>query len=533
MRFGAVPLADAAGAILAHAVRGAESVVRKGSLIGPAEIAAFAAAGVSEVVVARLEPGDVDENTAAERLAIALAGPHTVREAPFTGRVNLFAEAAGVLMVDADAIDAANAVDEAVTVATLERFRPVVAGEMIATAKIIPFSVPEAVLARAVAAAAGAVRIAPYRLGRIAVVSTLLPTLKPSVVDKTLKVLADRLQPTGARIVSDARVDHTVAALAPALDAALGGAADLVVVFGASAVTDRRDVVPAAIEAVGGRIDHLGMPVDPGNLLLLGRAAGKPVVGAPGCARSPKENGFDRVLTRLIADVPVGRADIQGMGVGGLLMEIVSRPQPRAPVAPSAPVGAIILAAGRSTRMGERFKLIEPVGGVPMVRRAAEAALASGARPVLVVTGHRAADVAQVLHGLDVSLVHNPAFADGLSTSLKAGFAALPEDRAAALVLLADMPRVTGALLDRLIGVFGAEGAGALAVAPVAGGRRGNPVLIARPLMAALGALTGDVGARALLDAAGEQVVEVPVADDAVLVDVDTPEALAAARAGG
>ncbi len=123
------------------------------------------------------------------------------------------------------------------------------------------------------------------------------------------------------------------------------------------------------------------MPVDPGktSCCSVGPRASRSWARRVARARA-KENGFDRVLTRLIADVPVGRADIQGMGVGGLLMEIVSRPQPRAPVAPRPPVGAIILAAGRSTRMGDRFKLIEPVGGVPMVRRAAEAALASGAR---------------------------------------------------------------------------------------------------------------------------------------------------------
>ncbi len=123
---------------------------------------------------------------------------------------------------------------------------------------------------------------------------------------------------------------HETAPLAEALRRALAAAPDIVIVFGASAISDRRDVIPAAVEAAGGRIEHLGMPVDPGNLLLIAELGNLPVLGAPGCARSPKENGFDWVLQRLLAGLPVGRAEVVTMGVGGLLMEIKSRPQPRA-----------------------------------------------------------------------------------------------------------------------------------------------------------------------------------------------------------
>ncbi len=170
--------------------------------------------------------------------------------------------------------------------------------------------------------------MAPYRPLRVGVISTLLPGLKPSVVNKTLGVLEARLAPARARLVEDRRCAHETDALVETLRA-VEGRCDVVIVFGASAITDRRDVIPAALEAAGGRIEHFGMPVDPGNLLLLGDLNGKPVIGAPGCARSPKENGFDWVLGRVLAGVPIRRADIQAMGVGGLLMEIDSRPQPR------------------------------------------------------------------------------------------------------------------------------------------------------------------------------------------------------------
>jgi molybdenum cofactor cytidylyltransferase len=150
------------------------------------------------------------------------------------------------------------------------------------------------------------------------------------VIDKTIAVLAKRLEPAGAMITQDRRARHDAAALAQELAHLAAGDTHLIIVFGATAIADRRDVIPCAIEAAGGQVEHFGMPVDPGNLLLIGSVAGKPVIGAPGCARSPKDNGFDWVLQRVLADVPVTRADIAALGVGGLLMEIHSRPHPRA-----------------------------------------------------------------------------------------------------------------------------------------------------------------------------------------------------------
>ncbi|WP_349371915.1 molybdopterin-binding protein [Salinarimonas sp.] len=330
MIFATLPVREAIGALSVHSVKAPGIVLKKGAPIGEAEAAALAEAGIAEIVAVRLEPGDVGEDAAAARLATAAAGEGLRAEAPFTGRVNLFATRPGVLLADAAAVDRVNAVDEAITVATLASFKPVVEGEMVATVKIIPYAVPEDRLARAVVAAGeGTLSVAPYLRTRVGVVSTLLPALKPTVVDKTLRVLETRLGPAGARIVGETRTPHAAPDLAEALRALAASEAELIVVFGASAIADRRDVIPAAIEAAGGRVDHFGMPVDPGNLLLVGEIAGRPVVGAPGCARSPKENGFDWVLHRLLAGLPVTRADIMGMGVGGLLMEIVSRPQPR------------------------------------------------------------------------------------------------------------------------------------------------------------------------------------------------------------
>jgi molybdenum cofactor cytidylyltransferase len=333
VKFGPLAVDEAVGAIAAHTVRAGDAVLKKGSALTAETAGRLKAAGVESIVAVRLEPGDIGEDEAALRLAQAVAGDAVTVERPFTGRSNLYARNAGVLVVDKGGIDRINAVDESITVATLPAFKPVVEGEMIGTVKIIPYAVRGSILEAALDCARGlpgaALRVAPYRAARVAVISTMLPGLKPSVIDKTLRVLRERIAPSGAQVVHEARVPHEASALEAELLRAGEKRPDLTIVFGASAIADRRDVIPAAVEGAGGRIEHFGMPVDPGNLLLVGALGDKPVLGAPGCARSPKENGFDWVLHRLLASLPVTRADIMGLGVGGLLMEIVSRPQPR------------------------------------------------------------------------------------------------------------------------------------------------------------------------------------------------------------
>jgi molybdenum cofactor cytidylyltransferase len=337
VEFGSVSLDRALGAIAVHSVRLASGLIRKGTVLGNAEIERIRVEGHHSVVVARLEPGDVQEDVAAERLARAVAGEGVRVERPFTGRSNLYSEVAGVLVVRRALIDGMNAVDESITVATLPEWRAVVPGEMIGTVKIIPFAVAGDLLDGALKEAeradaqplGAAVSVAAFQPMRVGVVSTLLPGLKPSVVKKTVNVLAERLSIAGATMTADVQTPHETDALADAIAAMARGPAEMIVVFGASAITDRRDVIPAAIEQAGGRVEHFGMPVDPGNLLLLGHVGEKWILGAPGCARSPKENGFDWILQRLLAGLPVTGRDIAALGVGGLLMEIVQRGQLR------------------------------------------------------------------------------------------------------------------------------------------------------------------------------------------------------------
>ena len=549
MKFGRMAVAASEGAILAHAVRGSGVTLKKGEVLSGATIAALERAGIDAVVAARLEPSDVAENVAAHRLAQRLAGPHVTVEPAFTGRCNLLASAAGLVRVDVPTIDAVNAGDESVTAATLPPYQPVVAGDMVATVKIIPFAVPAAILDRALAAAGtGAVGVAPFLPLRVGVASTLLPGLKPATVTKTLRVLDGRLAVAGATIIRETRARHDVHALATAIVAL--GDIDLVIVFGASAITDRRDVVPLAIEAAGGRVDHLGMPVDPGNLLLLGRLPRQdgdpiPVIGAPGCARSPKENGFDWVLRRVLAGLPVTPGDLRAMGVGGLLNEIAIRPQLRRMPdedpqayhtgAGTGCVAAIVLAAGRGSRFGagpSDSKVLAMLGGKPLIAHVLACVAGSRVTRCVVVTGHAGDAVATALAPFPVTRVHDPDHASGLAHSLRTGIATLPAMVGGAIVLLADMPLVRSATLDALVAAFAAAPPGTEAVVPTHEGVRGNPVLLGAALFGAVATLRGDEGARRLLGGPGRRVVACAVDDPGIVTDVDTRAGLRALAAG-
>lgn len=536
MIFGETDVAAAEGAILVHSVRTGAATFKKGRVLSAADIAALSAAGISRIVAARLEADDVPEDRAASELAVALAGPGLRAGEPFTGRANLFAEADGVLVFDPARLDAVNLVDEALTVATLAPFETVSARQMVGTVKVIPFAAPRTSLDRALALSREAgplVTLHPFKPHRAALVATRLPGTKESVLDKTHEVLAARLAGMGSTLGREIRCAHDEAAVAGAVSEALSDGFSPVLVFGASAITDRRDVVPAGIARAGGEILHFGMPVDPGNLMLLARHGETPVLGLPGCARSPKLNGFDFVLARLLAGLEVSRADIMRMGAGGLLKEISTRPQPRdgsRPAKPFAPrIAAVVLAAGRSGRMGTANKLTLEVGGKPMVVRVVEAALAASAEPVIVVTGHEDNEVRAALAGKPVTFVHNPDYAEGLSTSLRAGVAALPAGIDAAFVCLGDMPDISPVHLGRLAAAFDPEEGRTICV-PNFGGKRGNPVLWGAQYFAEMDALRGDVGAKHLIGEHEDAVCEVPMPDDATLEDIDTPEDFARRR---
>ncbi|WP_038014107.1 NTP transferase domain-containing protein [Thalassobaculum salexigens] len=543
MIFGDTPLDQAEGAVLAHSHRLEKRSLKKGRVLDSDDVALLRDAGFTSVIAALLEDGDVAEDAAADRLAAALAGDGTTVSAAFTGRANLYAQTAGVVLYDPVRLDAFNLVDEAITLALVPPYQGVEEGQMIGTLKIISFAVSgdRVLLTEEIGRRdQPMVRLQPYQSTPVGLVQSRLSGTKESVLDSTMEVTRARLHGMASEISHEVRCDHTTDALAQAIDETLHHGARLVLVSGASAVVDRRDVVPAAIEQAGGIVEHFGMPVDPGNLMLIGRIGDIPVVGLPGCARSPKLNGFDWVLQRLIAGVPVGRAEIGRMGVGGLLKDIPTRPMPRSrrrasngdgdTASARAPkIAAILLAAGQSRRMGSENKLLAELDGKPMVRHVAEALAASKAASMTVVLGHEADTVRASLADLKPSYAYNPDYAEGLSTSMKTGIAAVGEDVDGAIICLGDMPMVSTAVIDRMIAAFDPVEGRAIVV-PTRRGKRGNPVLFAKRFFEEMGRVSGDVGARHLIGNHEDLAVEIEVDDESVLTDIDTPEALAKAR---
>jgi molybdenum cofactor cytidylyltransferase len=538
MKFGAFPVIAAEGLLLAHAVKFPDRKLPKGHCVSSADIEALRGAGVVSVIAARIEDGDLCEDAAARQLAAAIKPDHLRFSEAATGRVNIYAEADGLFVADRCVVDRVNRIDPAITLACLSDHARVRAGDMVATFKIIPLAVPAQRVTAAceVLRAAVAFEVKPFRKHTVSLIATKLPSLKSSVMDKTARILQRRLLASGNQMENEVRVEHSREAVAHAIDAAMSAAAPspkLLTVFGASAVIDADDVIPSAIRLAGGDVVSVGMPVDPGNLLVLGRVGETYIIGAPGCARSPKENGFDWVLDRILAGETPDAHDLTGMGVGGLLMEIETRPRPRdsgedqdRPVT----VAAVVLAAGRSSRMGEGgfHKLLAEFDGTPLVRRSAETALAADTASVAVVTGHRREEIETSLLGLDVATVDNPDYASGMASSLISGFtAAQVREADGVLVMLADMPGVTSADLNALISAF-RTASGRAIVRAGSRGRHGNPVILPRSLGDAVLRLEGDVGARHLIETSGLAVIDVDIGDAAHL-DVDTPEAVVAA----
>ena len=500
--------------MLAHGLVVGGRRLAKGHLIGAADIAAMAAAGLAEVTVARLDPEDVGEDAAAARLAAAVAGPGLVALPPVHGRVNLAAAGDGLLLVPPGLVAAVNGGDEALTLATLPAWARVSAGSIVATIKTIRYGVAGHALAAAVAAATAPLALARFRPARVALIATRLPGTSDKALARLEQVTRTRVAALGSELMVQPACPHDADTLASAL---CGIAADLVLVAGASATVDRGDVIPAAIRRAGGTVERLGMPVDPGNLLVLGALAGTPVIGLPGCAKSPKRNGLDLVLERLLAGLDVCAADIAAMGEGGLLPE-AERPQPRAATAAPARVGAVLLAAGRSSRFGGAHKLLARWRGLPLVAHVADAITAAGLPPPIIVLGHEADAVRAALAGRAARFVTAPDWDDGMGRSLAAGIAAVPADWDAALICLADMPAVEPALIAALVGAPGEV------VVPVWDGARGHPVRWPRAAFPLLMALAGDTGGKAVM--ADFPVAEVAAPSAACLLDVDTPAAL-------
>lgn len=344
VRFGSLALEDipldepqrVLGAVLGHNVYDAQGrrVLRKGTTIDRPTLEALRALGRSSVFAALLEPGDVAEDAAAERIARAVVGPGLRLAGPRTGRVNVHAELRGVVQVEVEQLAELNRC-AGVTLATLARHTPVREGRMVGTIKILPYALRPEVVEEAVRVGqAGPIlslsTLAPRRVG-------LIVTAGVGNVERVAagfsSALGERLEALGSRLervdTLTAHQEASVAALAAAIGQQLAAGLELVILAGETAIQDQADLAPRAVEEVGGVVECFGAPVDPGNLMMLGYVGSTPVLGAPGCARSPKRNIVDLLLPRLLLQERLGVGEIVSMGHGGLLEDVPERPLPR------------------------------------------------------------------------------------------------------------------------------------------------------------------------------------------------------------
>jgi molybdenum cofactor cytidylyltransferase len=328
MKFGSVATRDATGGILAHSLSVGGTKLRKGQFLGDPEIAVLLGAGIAEVTVARLEDGDLHEDAAAAHLAAHLvpdaAAVGLRLSAPFTGRVNLIADRAGIVRLDVAALHRFNDVHPMITIATVPDYQQVGPGSMVATIKIISYGVAQSDVARAAHMAPDALRLLSPVYGSAGLIVTDI-TGGPDNA-KGIAAISGRVDALGLAMADVRVVPHERDALSKALQQVAG---DLTLILTGSATSDAFDIAPEAVRHAGGQVDRFGMPVDPGNLLFLGSIGDRPVIGLPGCARSVALNGADWVLSRVACGVVPTNQDFSAMGVGGLLKEIPTRPQPR------------------------------------------------------------------------------------------------------------------------------------------------------------------------------------------------------------
>ena len=525
MWFGELSTQECEHCILAHSIRTDKRRISKGTVLDQATIDELLSAGYDELTVARLDDTDVGENVAARQLADVLSDNTIRAERAHTGRVNLYAEFDGLLTYDTAAVIAANSVSPDITLSVLAPDQWVLAGRMIASVKIIPYAVPLEDLDQVITSLniSACVVHRPHP-SNVVLIQSRLPSVKAATLDKTRSVTEQRVQSRSSELVAELRCEHTLAGVSDSLATAIEKSPDIILIVGASAISDYRDVLPASVRQCGGTVQRVGLPVDPGNLLMLGDLNGVPVLGLPGCARSPKHNGVDLLLDRIVVGLSIDDQWLNRLCIGGLLGEVHDRPQPRVTTGESKGVAALILAAGSSRRSGSTNKLLHHYCGKPMVCSVVESVTGSAVVDSLIVTGHQSERVVQAVESYGVNTCHCAGFMNGMAHSIATGLSQL-QSYDAVLVCLGDMPHISSSIIDLIISAS-SDSLTDKIIVPVHQGRRGNPVMIGRAFFDSLLQNEGDSGARNLIKMYPEQVVEVDVGSDAIFLDYDTEDAL-------
>lgn len=519
MKFEERKLEDCIGWRLAHSVKGRDHKLAKASLVTADVINQLTETGIDVLQVFTLDPGDLDEDEAAEKAARLIIGEGLTVQNAGRGRANVIADCDGVFN-PGSAIDQLNLLDDAFSAASRNPYSKVSKGDLVSTIKIVPYGIEKAILDQ----------FAPNALMKVSKFSAFTVSLLVGGVklqSKTHKTIETRLNTLGGRLSDIIHLRHAVDDYADAIKA---NPNDLILMLGVSAISDIRDVLPEAVRKAGGTVVKVGLPTDPGNLLMYARLGTQTIIGLPGCARSPALNGFDWVLERFAAGLPLDAQILSGFGTGGLLKEPADRSFPRrktqtefSTTVPS--VSAIILAAGRSSRSHGAHKLLSLVDDKSVIAHSADAITKAGISSAITITGEAHEEIESILARSGTKLVHNDKFSDGMGSSIAVGIKQIEQTCEFALIYLGDMPFVQPSSIEALISASLSASPSAILM-PTFNGKRGHPVLWGKQHFRALSQLALDVGGRDIIRDNAERVIEVPVNDPGILIDLDTPEML-------
>ena len=523
MRFGEYPIDKCLGHVLAHSLKLGDHRLNKGTIVSSEHVETLNKLGQRLLTVAIFEDGDLAEDQAAERIGSNFKSPNIHVTTPVAGRVNLIADCDGVLLIKDEDISSFNDVDETITIATLAPYARVQKGMLLATIKIIPYGVTKKNLDRALQCVSNnTIEVSAFEPALCDIILTESEGFKRSLLRKGEAVLTERLRPLKLSVQTTQTVSHNAESIAQAMAKCL---TDKIFVLGASATSDREDVIPTAIVQSGGKITRFGMPVDPGNLLLLAEHGSRKIIGMPGCVRAPALNGADWVLERLAANVEISSHDIAKMGVGGLLKEISQRPLPRAtPKIRSQGIVAIVLAAGASSRMGNDDKLFKHIDGQTLLRRSIAQVKSANINKCLVVVRKITQEHHDALEGLDFQFVEASDASLGMSASMRAGVLAAGPNAKAYLICLADMPDITNDHIDKIIKAHDPDIDRNIVRPKTSSGKYGHPVLFDGKYYEDITSIEGDTGAKSVVQNAKDQVYDIEM-DDAITIDLDTPRA--------
>ena len=532
MKFGEKPINECVGDLLVHSVKTPDGKLPKGTRLSKTHIEALRFIGAEFLLVASIEEDDVEENSAASMLSNAFLKNGFQLSVPATGRVNFIAEALSIVRLDVEKIKSLNEIDEAITFSTVMPDQLVTVGQMIATMKIIPYAVSKSSIDNALLVISNSDLVSCRTIvsRKFSLIQTSFEDTKPSIISATEDVTRTRLSQLESPLIDSQVTAHKASEVYEALLRGREHGAEAFLLCGASAIADRLDVLPEALRMVGGEVNHLGLPVDPGNLSMVGEWDGMLVLGMPGCARSPKLNGLDWLLQKALAGIKLDKSELSGMAVGGLLADIASRPLPRRLIHKNTEknqkIAGILLAAGSSRRMGNENKLLLPIEtGLPMIRWIAQTYVDADIDKLFVVTGFQHKKISKALLGLDVEFVHNHVYQTGQASSVVRGIERLSEQYDCALIGLADMPFVTSDLINRLIKSHKLLSKPEVRITmPIIDGRRANPVIWGRAFFDELQAISGDEGGRQILSAYLSAVNGVSWDKTEVTEDIDLPE---------